>query len=105
MDDYNGFIGEIMFVFNLKKEWFDKIKSGEKTHEYRKYNDYWKKRFDKYVWVERTECEFRLGYPKNTEKDKILKGLIKMIYVVNGEDTDLKCKGKVFDVEFKLLEE
>lgn len=23
-----------MLVFNLKKEWFEKIKSGEKTHEY-----------------------------------------------------------------------
>ena len=24
-----------MLTFNLKKEWFEKIKSGEKTHEYR----------------------------------------------------------------------
>ena len=33
-----------MLVFNLKKEWFDKIKSGEKTHEYRVVKDYWFKR-------------------------------------------------------------
>ena len=33
-----------MLTFNLKKEWFEKIKSGEKTHEYRVMNDYWCKR-------------------------------------------------------------
>lgn len=27
-----------MLTFNLKKEWFEKIKSGEKTHEYRQEN-------------------------------------------------------------------
>ena len=26
--------GGKMLTFNLKKEWFEKIKSGEKTHEY-----------------------------------------------------------------------
>lgn len=29
-----------MLTFNLKKEWFDKIKSGEKTHEYREVKPY-----------------------------------------------------------------
>ncbi|CDE59261.1 uncharacterized protein BN657_01508 [Fusobacterium sp. CAG:439] len=33
-----------MLTFNLKKEWFEKIKSGEKTHEYRLANNYWNKR-------------------------------------------------------------
>ena len=36
-----------MLTFNLKKEWFDKIKSGEKTHEYRLATDYWRKRISK----------------------------------------------------------
>lgn len=27
-----------MLTFNLKKKWFDKIKNGEKTHEYREYS-------------------------------------------------------------------
>ena len=33
----------------IKKEWFDKILSGEKKEEYRKIGDYWRKRllFDK----------------------------------------------------------
>lgn len=30
-----------MLTFNLKKEWFEKIKSGEKTHEYREVKPYW----------------------------------------------------------------
>lgn len=30
-----------MLTFNVKKEWFDKIKSGEKTHEYREVKPYW----------------------------------------------------------------
>lgn len=29
-----------MLTFNLKKEWFEKIKSGEKTHEYREVKPY-----------------------------------------------------------------
>ncbi len=33
-----------MLTFNLKKEWFEKIKSGEKTHEYREWSFYWAKR-------------------------------------------------------------
>lgn len=36
--------GEKMLTFNLKKEWFEKIKSGEKTHEYREMTPYWEKR-------------------------------------------------------------
>jgi ASC-1-like (ASCH) protein len=33
-----------MLIFPLKKEWFDKIKSGEKTIEYREVKPYWSKR-------------------------------------------------------------
>ena len=36
-----------MLTFNLKKQWFDKIKSGEKTHEYREVKPYWTKRLFK----------------------------------------------------------
>jgi hypothetical protein len=40
----------------LKREWFDKIKSGEKTEEYRETTSYWRKRiegrtFDRIVLV------------------------------------------------------
>lgn len=32
-------------IFPLKKEWYEKIKSGEKTIEYREVKDYWNKKF------------------------------------------------------------
>lgn len=31
-----------MLIFPLKKEWYEKIKSGEKTIEYREVKPYWK---------------------------------------------------------------
>ncbi|UTC82653.1 hypothetical protein [Treponema denticola] len=33
-----------MLVFPLKKEWYDKIKSGKKTIEYREMKPYWSRR-------------------------------------------------------------
>lgn len=33
-------------IFNLKREWYDRIASGEKTVEYRRICDYWMKRFE-----------------------------------------------------------
>lgn len=30
-----------MLIFRLKKKWWDKVISGEKTHEYREYGQYW----------------------------------------------------------------
>ena len=36
-----------MLIFPLKKEWFDKIKSGEKTIEYREVKPYWNLRINK----------------------------------------------------------
>lgn len=33
-----------MLTFNLKKEWFEKIKLGEKTHVYKEVNEYWFRR-------------------------------------------------------------
>ena len=36
-----------MLIFPLKKEWCEKIKSGEKTVEYRELKSYWSGRFSK----------------------------------------------------------
>lgn len=33
-----------MLIFPLKKQWYEKIKSGEKTIEYREAKPYWKQR-------------------------------------------------------------
>ncbi|WP_147613034.1 hypothetical protein [Treponema pectinovorum] len=104
-----------MLIFTLKKEWYEKIKSGEKTIEYREVKDYWTKRlekpfgklfsawngslpsypceFDKGLFP----CKFRLGYT-----DKYLTAYITKIQIVDGKDTDLKTDKKVYAIHFKL---
>ena len=52
----------------LTYKWFDKIKSGEKTVEYRACSEYWDNRF-KYPKNENyDEVRFQRGYTKNAEK-------------------------------------
>ena len=56
-------------TLNLKREYFEQIKSGIKTEEYRLCTPYWSKRlegktFDKII--------IKLGYPKNDEIEKII---------------------------------
>ena len=116
-----------MLTFNLKKQWFDKIKSGEKTHEYREVKPYWKNRFENlseniffyetYGWfrdINRMgkcideldeQCVFICGYASKDDKDKRLKARIKNISVINGKNTDLKINKPVYDIEFELIKE
>lgn len=51
----------------LKRKWFDLIKSGEKTEEYRLVNDYWRKRLvdRSYEWIALT-----LGYPSRDDTER-----------------------------------
>lgn len=72
-------------IFNLKKVWYDKIASGEKTVEYREFKYYWQNRFErlgifygghgsrgKYKWIVGPQPDeiggllavFRLGYSR-----------------------------------------
>ena len=123
-----------MLTFNLKKEWFDKIKSGEKTHEYREMSEHWCQRlgllFDKsegrqyfkhemlkywkltnitkHVFHDgaQVEIKFALGYPKDYESEKFLFAKVKSLTVgYPGEYTDLKIRRPVFDIEFELIKE
>lgn len=55
---------------NLKKEYFEQIKSGKKTLEYRLKNAYWKKRLAN---REYDEVHFKCGYPKKDDDTKIIK--------------------------------
>ena len=107
-------------ILRLKKKWFDKIKSGEKTHEYRIVKDYWIKRFSKvftepdktatfmkdvsYYVFHPINCVLTLtcGYPKREEKDKFIEAEVKTITIRNGKGTDLEYDGKVFDIEFEI---
>ena len=53
----------------VKKLYFEQIKSGEKTNEYRLTTEYWQRRI-----VGRTydEVHIKLGYPKATDSSHIL---------------------------------
>lgn len=105
-----------MLTFNLKTEWFEKIKSGEKTHEYREYKYYWFVRIKNYfkfldeeifdmrrgdIFFERDKpIILRCGY-----NGEILKAKVVSIKVINGKNTDLKMDEDVFDIEFELIKE
>ena len=115
-----------MLTFNLKKEWFEKIKSGEKTHEYREVKDYWTSRLMKHLYGDlvdnksyfisqvhygkahrqkNLEIVLAEGYPKKEEKEKILHAIIKKIEIIHGRRTDLKINSPVYDIEFELINE
>lgn len=99
----------------VKGEWFDKIKSGEKTHEFRERNRYWDQRLGIDVYchevkdstdpLERASARqsmrykavrFRRGYAKDAER---MLFSIKSIGIVNGLHTDLHTDDVVFDIE------
>ena len=104
-----------MLIFPLKKEWYEKIKSGEKTIEYREVKPYWKKRIDTllrdFVLCEsdlkvlddfrfgktvvcNKGCILQLGYNANTR----LKAIITKIEVVDGKNTDLHIDKPVYAI-------
>ncbi len=98
-----------MLTFNLKKEWFEKIKSGEKTHEFREYNPYWIARINNFLkknnYAFPMKCCFACGYPNKLDKDKFLYAYVTNVQLVNGLNTDLKINKIVFNIWFELIEE
>lgn len=56
-------------ILNLKKEYFQEIKSGAKKEEYRLCTPYWQKRLENKKY---DKVLIKLGYPKNSEIEKIL---------------------------------
>ena len=69
----------------LTDHWFEEIKSGRKTHEYRKATNFWKDRLDKFG----AGCvvQFQKAYRKNPER---MLFEIKNISVIMGKNTDLQ---------------
>lgn len=102
-----------MLTFNLKKEWFYKIKNGEKTHEYREVKEYWFRRLFLYSSILcrqtmiplHSECVFVCGYAPKEDLEKRLRAKMKSITITNGLNTDLKIDKDVFDIEFELIKE
>lgn len=116
-----------MLTFGLKKIWFEKFLSGEKTHEYREVKPYWNKRLIKKVVSNKEDlklidffinalelrpifsdlniaCKLTLGQaPPKRDKDKRIFARIKSIKIINGLDSDLKVNKPVYDIELKLI--
>lgn len=97
----------------LTDHWFEEIKSGRKTHEYRKATPFWAKRIykafditpvseDGYLYFEAPEeympnIEFQKAYRKNPERMTFkVKSLERLS---SGINTDLRIDGPVFDIE------
>ena len=107
-----------MLIFPLKKEWYEKIKSGEKTIEYREVKPYWRERLinyfqldtdemievgDSYIYSEknpRAVCILRLGYTKQYLVVNITK-----IEIVDGKDTDLRIDAPVYAIHLSGVKE
>ena len=67
-----------MLTFNLKKEWFEKIKSGVKTHEYREVKPYWTTRIKNYFGYLWCDIDYLKGgghLLSNTQRYHFPKGL------------------------------
>ena len=84
----------------LKKEWFEKIKSGVKTHEYREVKYFWQKRI--FIHPRSTTPKFdkvRFTLGMTSEKDKTMLFKIKSVTACVGTETDLKTDKWVYDIE------
>lgn len=115
-----------MLIFPLKKQWYDKIKSGEKTIEYREVKLYWIKRINKaiqkhnfshnYTAVDFSKadaltkniiftismpCYLQLGYKPETR----LKANVTKIEIVNGKNTDLAIDKPVYAIHLVDVKE
>ena len=114
-----------MLIFPLKKEWYEKIRSGEKTVEYREVKPYWTRRIERYLddcvsrlttsqlmeelfnhghpikfMLSYRDCVLRLGYTKRQMTADITK-----IGVVDGKDTDLRVDKPVYAIHLANVRE
>lgn len=117
-----------MLTFPLKKEWYEKIKSGEKMIEYREVKPYWTKRiattlcrsmfalyspeevFNKVsatgfkkkfaACYPANACLLRLGYTR-----KKLTAYISLIEIIDGKDTDLHIDKPVYAIHLADVKE
>ena len=90
----------------LTDHWFDEIKSGRKTHEYREICLFWIARLKKVVvslkhspfpLKEPAFIEFQRAYRKNPERMTFK--IKKIAELKNGLNTDLKTENPVYDIE------
>lgn len=121
-----------MITFNVEKVWFDKIKSGEKVHEYREVKDFWTDKFvkeffgvskitdsiifDVYKEGMVSEMHNKNGYRRGTyicfmngmlpeNKRPRLYARMESIRIIDGKNTDLGIDRPVYDIKFELIPE
>jgi hypothetical protein len=104
-----------MLIFPLEKQWYEKIKSGEKTIEYREAKPYWTRRIGNELkrqcaFVEDMElfyefskghridfvnidCVLQRGYTRRR-----MTATIDTIELINGKDTDLHIDKPVYAI-------
>lgn len=120
-----------MLTFSLKKEWYEKIKSGEKTIEYQEVKPYWIKRIiracqewdcqnkknsvrcegmfflktalvtEKIYFIKPMPCLLQLSHNPETR----LIAVITKIEIVDGEDTDLHINKPVYAIHLTEVRE
>ncbi len=87
----------------IKKYWFNQIKCGAKTHEYRNL-DTWQNKLGNGKWARYAIVRFRQGQTvKSTDKNRVLYGKILSVKVIPGAKTDLRINQNCFDIEFELI--
>ena len=97
-----------MLIFPLKKEWYEKIKSGEKTVEYREVKPYWTSRLYNEIgfFPEQTQiikpipCKLRLCYT-----NRYMTATITKIEIVDGKATDLHIDRTVYAIHLVNVKE
>lgn len=94
-----------MLTFNLKKEWYERIKRGQKKVEYREVKKYWgtrllKAKLGELFSKKPVGCILRLGYTK-----RHMTAVIKEIKIVNGKDTDLRINTPVYAIHLADIRE
>lgn len=77
-----------MLIFPLKKQWYEKIKSGEKTIEYREVKDYWTKRFYKEMLKSLKNIYVNRALVCLPDYNNFLKMLLEVDNVLFGDGTE-----------------
>ena len=93
-----------MLIFPLKKEWYEKIRSGEKRIEYREVKPYWDKRIRSQYYFNNSpdfnKCVLSLGYTKQR-----LAADITDIQIIYGLHTDLHIPKNVYAIHLANVRE
>ena len=87
----------------VKKHWFNEIKSGRKTHEYRDIES-WEHKLGRDKKNKYHTLRIRAGMlVKSSDTNNVLYGKILSITEKYGLETDLKIDSRVYDIEFELI--